>query len=538
MNSKNKFKEKLLEHTMKSDIICTKIKKQNTEDEITSVIHDTSENAPNYFKILRKNSLIVREFSNEENERIQNSDLIELKDKISNNQLSKNFPDSFLIHFSDKFGKRNDLNGIYEISSNSMCKQLNSENEKTISKLYQNTEGIYKHQVGEEEVETKCVFINLDSSFQNFLVRNNLNITKYKGKDDLYLANEENSWILDESRKSEAATFNLNKILLKPKQTEYEIIEGKNNSLVDNGNYYVYSDGISSYNGELISISNEGIKTLHLYSPSKVFTGLNANSSNTFTDVFKLVIGTRGETLEFEFLEKRDYCRVIENNVFVNYYRSPIQKISDSVYRYIGSTATNVSPNNYLLNKYCEKQADNQWFIYDSHYSTGINANNSNTYTVRYKLEINKYNKVITNCANLNSNLDYGRVVENNVFVNYYRNPIDRSVYYTSSDGRASSNSWKQISSDTYSWVNGWCYQRRVNWVAMPLHYEGHWYDNFVVGKLRVDRYNYITGYWSENYTIDRGQHGEDSRAGEGAFGWFQPGDTYRDMGYWEAYNP
>ena len=273
--------------------------------------------------------------------------------------------------------------------------------------------------------------------------------------------------------------------------------------------YMTYFDGIHVRNGEFVKTLDNGMREYKIYTPSNVYTGINATESNTYTHSFKLVINDNDIMVGFSYIEKLDYCVVLENNAFQKYYRTVISCIhsGNNVYKYTGTNTAIKNRYGYLKSgSATAPTGDVTYEIYvthnasgtDSDVAKGINADASNTYTKRYSFQLDKYNSVKDNGTyNASSAPDfaYSRVVESNTrFVNYLRNPVYRKLTHTTSEGYNVTfiAYWgKQNNLEVYN-TNEKLTSSDVSWEWHGLQYRKYVHDYYTTWYYYFDKYNNI----------------------------------------------
>lgn len=94
-------------------------------------------------------------------------------------------------------------------------------------------------------------------------------------------------------------------------------------------NYVKYFDGISTrygtYDNMSLGENDDVICEYIINEPSQKHLGLDATVSNTYTNRYTLRYNkTKNIVLGMTYKDKLPYCRLLENNNLVNYYRKPI----------------------------------------------------------------------------------------------------------------------------------------------------------------------------------------------------------------------
>ena len=441
---KNDFRQKMLE-MHKNDADIYKIKKKHNDLGTNSKISLITYNTNNELLIIKETD------SNEPIQVIKTSkDNLDLSDDTkltteslnlnSNNfsvkEIEKILPtvDTIIKDTDDKlygisFGKIKQIGVSDSIDDSVSVKDLNRWVEKA-----------FNYDVVDKEFNDTAIVYNKfhyhDYHYNHKLRKNKLQVSDEFGDTELLVLSKEIMHTMQHGTEEEKYSIIFDRYSLN-KNTRYRLLSTA--QIVEYGAYITYFDGLNNRHGELIETMENGDKKFHVYHPSNVVKGINAVESNTYTYEFELICSPDNSFKNFKFLQKRDYCRVVENGTFENYYRTSITKIANGVYKYIGSTDSNIAKKDTIMNRYGEVKSgtpdnptgDVSYEIYltatngtDSGVAKGISAVSSNTYTKRFTFKVNKYNKVITNGDSAGSDYTYSRVVESNVFKNFHRSPV------------------------------------------------------------------------------------------------------------------
>ncbi len=137
---------------------------------------------------------------------------------------------------------------------------------------------------------------------------------------------------------------------------------------------------------------------------------INATESNTYTYEFELICGPDNSLKNFRFLQKLDYCRVIEgtggNAKFANYYRNPIDIGYTSVY----SIQSNNSKRTFNFTPYSQKDLstyESKLLYYQlRNYCQGDGNSWPHYYVYYYAVvtfKVNTYNSITSNTISYSS---------------------------------------------------------------------------------------------------------------------------------------
>ncbi len=332
---KNEFRQKMLE-MHKNDADIYKIKKKhndlgtnskislityNNNDELL-IIKETEDGNP--IKVI-KSSKEDLDLSNDT--KLTTESLNMNSNSFTTKQLENILPtvDTVIKDSDDKlygisFGNIKQIGVSDSIDESVSCKDLNrwvenSFNYDVIDKEFSDTAIVYNK------------FHYHDYHFNHKLRKNKMQVTDEFGDTELLVLSKEKLHIMQHGTEEEKYSIIFDRYSLN-KNTRYRLLSTA--QIVEYEGYITYFDGLNTRHGELIETMENGDKKFHVYHPSNVVTGINAIESNTYTYEFELICGPDNSLKNFKFLQKLDYCRVIEGNgentKFVNYLRNPINR--------------------------------------------------------------------------------------------------------------------------------------------------------------------------------------------------------------------
>ena len=228
------------------------------------------------------------------------------------------------------------------------------------------------------------------------------------------------------------------------KPDRYRLLNLNSSKIEEFSNYVKYFDGMSTRYGTygIMSLDDESSDVICQYiinEPSQKHLGLDATVSNTYTNRYTLRYNkTKNIVLGMTYKDKLPYCRVLENNNFVNYYRKPIgddgRNIEFKIERWNTPNESSSfiwwgeywwkriqhdrGSNKYSTKTYCTAKRDDYWIWsgheYDSYFAVGwITVN-------EYNDIVSCYQECFENDDNYSAGGEYG---------------FDVSKKYTYSDG-------------------------------------------------------------------------------------------------------
>ena len=326
---KNDFRQKMLE-MHKNDADIYKIKKKHNDLGTNSKISLITYNTNNELLIIKETD------SNEPIQVIKTSkDNLDLSDDTkltteslnlnSNNfsvkEIEKILPtvDTIIKDTDDKlygisFGKIKQIGVSDYIDDSVSVKDLNRWVEKA-----------FNYDVVDKEFSNTAIVYNKfhyhDYHYNHKLRKNKLQVSDEFGDTELLVLSKEIMHTMQHGTEEEKYSIIFDRYSLN-KNTRYRLLSTA--QIVEYGAYITYFDGLNNRHGELIETMENGDKKFRVYHPSNVVKGINAVESNTYTYEFELICSPDNSLKIFKFLQKLDYCRVVENGTFANYYRSPI----------------------------------------------------------------------------------------------------------------------------------------------------------------------------------------------------------------------